>query len=141
MAIVLVNKDGTSNAKAGDIVVTGGGLYRKNEDGTSTKVGGLNTSSGTSKSYSDVLSTFSQLVGGSGGTKTVDTTTTVQPDLTVQSVDDNGLVTTTPGYDPNEYVSYKTTSSSSGLSTIMGYVILGLVGIALLDRFMNSSKK
>ena len=57
---VLVNRDGTSNAKAGDIVVTGGGLYKKNADGTSTKVGDL--SGGSTSDYNKVIEEYNNLI-------------------------------------------------------------------------------
>lgn len=57
---VLVNPDGTSNAKAGDIVVTGGGLYRKNADGSSTKIGDL--SGGSTSDYSKVIEEYNKLI-------------------------------------------------------------------------------
>lgn len=57
---VLVNRDGTSNAKAGDIVVTGGGLYKKNADGTSTKVGDL--PGGPTSDYNKVVEEYNKLI-------------------------------------------------------------------------------
>jgi hypothetical protein len=67
-----------------------------------------------------------------------------QPTVAVKEQDENGIAqVAVAGYDPTDYaVSYKTTSStSSGISNILGYVVIGLIGIALLDRFMNSSGK
>ncbi|MBR0596594.1 hypothetical protein [Sinanaerobacter chloroacetimidivorans] len=134
MAIVLVNKDGTSNAKVGDYVVTGGGVYQKTATG-SIRAMGLDTPTGSSKDYNDVVSKFASLVSGSGSSGNEKTTS--NETVKINSVDDNGIVTVA-GYDPTDYsTAYKTTSSSSGISNILGYVILGLVGIALLDRFMN----
>lgn len=147
MAIVLVNKDGSSNAKVGDYVVTGGGVYKKTATG-SVRTGDLDTSTGSSGNFSDVVAKFNSLVSGGGGsnneTKTKTTTDgTKKETVTVDSVDDNGIATVTvAGYDPADYsTSYKTTSSSSGIGTILGYAVLGLVGIALLDRFMNGKEK
>jgi TP901 family phage tail tape measure protein len=57
---VLANMDGTSSAKVGDIVVTGGGLYRKNADGTSTRVGEL--SGGNTSDYSKVIEEYNKLL-------------------------------------------------------------------------------
>ena len=56
MAILTAKPDGTSDAKAGDIVVTGGGIFRKNADGSSTKVSTLKDYIGkdTTKNYSDL---------------------------------------------------------------------------------------
>ncbi len=146
MAILMVNPDGTSNAKAGDFVVTGGGIYRKNEDGSSTKVSGIDTASGTSKNFADVVSTFNKLTGGSNQTQPVNKTAQdgkIQESFKVDAVDGNGIAkVTVQGYDPEEYqVTYKTAGSSAGIGNILGYVILGLVGIALLDRFMNGGGK
>lgn len=141
MAYVLVNPDGTSNAKPGDKVVTGGGIYEKLADGTSRLVEKL-PGIGTTKNYSDVVSAFSKLASGSGGAANNisrdDLKTTQQPDLTVDSVGANGeLKVSVAGYDPGDYnTAYKTTGGPN-LSTVMGYVVLGLVGVALLDRFMN----
>ena len=56
---MLVN-DGTRKAKAGDIVVTGGGLYKKNADGTSTKVGDL--SGGSTSDYNKVIEEYNNLI-------------------------------------------------------------------------------
>jgi len=56
---VLVNKDGTSNANVGDIVVTGGGLFKKNADGTSSKVGDL--SGGNTSDYNKVIEEYNKL--------------------------------------------------------------------------------
>jgi hypothetical protein len=151
MAILLVNKDGTSNAKAGDYVVTGGGIYQKNADGSSTKVAGLpNTATGSSKNYNDVVSAFSSLVGSSssGGSVTSGTDTahvgTTKETASVDDVDDNGIAkVTVAGYDPSDYAVYSSGSSgsSTSISTVLGYVILGLIGVALLDRFMNGGGK
>lgn len=151
MAIIMANRDGTSNAKPGDVVVTGGGLFRKNEDGPSTKIGSLNTPTGTSKNYDDVLKTYTTLTSGSGAYKPAPAPTPVP---VIKETPISGVVELEPDplFDPNEYViggnsTYGTSNSSpsttysSGLNNILGYVIVGLVGIALLDRFMNSGKK
>lgn len=147
MAIVLVNKDGTSNAKVGDLVVTGGGVYKKTESG-SIRVMGLDTATGSSKNFNDVQAKYNSLVSGavsavSNTGKTDATAGTTKETVTVDSVDDNGIASVSvAGYDPSAYSVYKTTSSSStSFSTIMGYIILGLVGVALLDRFMNGGGK
>lgn len=63
----------------------------------------------------------------------------------VDSVDDNGIVSTTvSGYDPTEYAVYNSGSISSGSSSstgssagkVAGYVIIGLLGVVLLDRLL-----
>ena len=54
---VLVGKDGKApNAKAGDTVVTGGGNFYINSDGSKTAVGGVKT-----KSYADVEKEYNRL--------------------------------------------------------------------------------
>jgi hypothetical protein len=134
MAYVLVDPSGKSNATVGDIVVTGGGLYEKLKDGTSKLVGGL-PNIGKTKNYSDVVDVFSKLA--SDGTTQDNLRETVQPDYTVKSVDDNGIATVEVlGYDPTDYTGYSA-GSSTDISTVLGYIVLGLVGVALLDRFMN----
>jgi len=135
MAYVLVNKDGTSDAKVGDLVVTGGGIYEKTAAG-SKFISGLDVviDKAKSGSYGDVLSAFS-LLSNKGAVS--DTPVAAVETVTPTSVDDNGIVSVAvDGYDPNDYA-VATSSSSAGISNIVGYVVLGLVGIALLDRFMN----
>lgn len=149
MAILMVNKDGTSSAKVGDYVVTGGGVYQKTATG-SIRVMGLDTPTGSSKNMSDVVSTFNRLTGGSSGSQSSTPVTTktpsyTQPSVSVDSIDDNGIAkVTVAGYDPTDYSVYSGGSSSSSgvnISSIMGYIVLGLVGIALLDRFMNGKER
>ncbi len=134
MAYILANPDGTSNAKTGDRVVTGGGIYEKLASGASRLVEKLDTATGTTKSYAEVMAAYVRKVsGGSTNNSTVDTTK--QPDIPVNTTGSDSTLFT-PGYDPTDYANYSTTSTS-GFGNIMGYIVLGLVGIALLDRFMN----
>jgi len=157
MAILTVNKDGTSNAKAGDYVVTGGGIFRKNADGSSTKVSTLKDYIGkdTTKNYSDlsnIASSFAahqSVIGGvsasvsSSSTKNVakDTQKAAKEDTyTPTSVDDNGIMSGIVGFTPVDY-STGSTASSDGINKVVGYIVLGLVGLAVLDRFVNKGAK
>ena len=88
-------------------------------------------------------------VSGGGGSTTGTTTPTV-------TTNGNGVLNLAPDplFDPSEYVvggtgvygtangnSYSTTTSgnTSTVNKLLGYVIVGLVGLALLDKFVNSS--
>ena len=140
MALIIANRDGTSNAKAGDTVVTGGGLYVKNEDGTSKFLSPLPTATGKTGSYDVVQSVFNSLNKNIGTTKKNGAIVPVAADQNVV-VDTpwNYDSFTTPDYDPSDYAS-PSGSSVSG-STIAGYIIVGLVGLAVLDHFVGGSKK
>lgn len=151
MAILLVDpKTGRAdNAKPGDYVVTGGGIYQKTETG-SVWVGGIDTPTGTSKSFSDVVATYNRLISGGGGStkkeeKAAVTTKQLQDDLEITGVDDNGILSVS-GYDPTIFPVYIPMDSSGGnaasvdFGNIAGYVILGLVGIALLDRIIGGGR-
>ena len=132
MAYILANPDGTSNAKTGDKVVTGGGIYEKLASGASRLIEKLDTATGTTKNYAEVMAAYVRKIGGTNiGT----TDPTKQPDIPIDATGNSSGIFT-PGYDPTAYTNYGTTNTA-GLSSIMGYVVLGLVGIALLDRFMN----
>lgn len=139
MAIVLVNKDGTSNAKVGDIVVTGGGVYRKTETG-SEYIGGLDTKSGKSSNYADVVRNFGIFEKAYTGSS-----------ASVDAVDPNGIATVTPSgteYRPKDYLTNAASSytnegsaKSSGLENIIGYALLFFIGVALLEKFFSSGSK
>ena len=158
MAVIVVNPDGSSNAKAGDTVITGGGIYRKNDDGTSTKIEGLSSFIGknTTGDYSQ-LSKIAQSYaaressrGGSSSNSYVDYGTSSGKEITAasndtyvaQAVDQNGIIsgTTIQGFTPVNYSS-GSASSSSGINKIVGYIVLGLVGLAILDRFVSGGGK
>lgn len=137
MAYVLVDRDGKHNAKVGDFVVTGGGVFEKTPTG-SRFISGLDSyiGKGTTKSYSDVVAAFSKASGGGYYQPTQ-----IAPQEVVKpvGVDENGIVSATvDGYDPGDYA--VSSSGSGGISNIVGYIVLSLVGIALLDRFMNKGK-
>lgn len=155
MAIVLVNKDGTSNAKAGDYVVTGGGVYYKNPvTGNTDRVSGLDTSTGSSGNFNDVISKFNSLINNSSSnssSSSSNTSTNTSAGSVVSNTGSKGVVELAPDplFNPNEYMTggntyYGTASgttnstATSGLNKIIGYAVVGLVGIALLDKFMNS---
>lgn len=156
MAIKIANPDGTSNAKPGDVVITGGGIFKKNEDGSSTKLESLNDFIGkaTTKNYSDLskiaesYAARESVRGGSSSNSKVDYSngSEVKPSkeetYKPTAIDDNGILTgQIVGFTPIDYSDSSRTGSSSGVNKILGYVIVGLVGLALLDRFMNPKKK
>lgn len=140
MALIIANKDWTSNAKPGDTVVTGGGLYVKQADGTSKFLSPLPIAGGKTGSYDVVQSVFSSLNKNIGIDKTVKAIVPVAADQP-QVVDTNWNYDSFTGseYDPSDYAA----PSSSGVSgsTIAGYIIVGLVGLAVLDRFIGGSPK
>ena len=141
MNILMANKDGSSSAKVGDYVITGGGIYEKTATG-SRFVESLKSYIGSDKtsSYEVVRGIYNNVVGNYSKSAPV----------TAEKIDDNGIVTVAPvadpaasvnsaAYDPAAYVS----TGGSGLSgsEIAGYVIIGLVGLAVLDRFVGGSGK
>lgn len=146
--ILTVNKDGTSNAKAGDYVVTGGGIFRKEADGSSTKVSSLKDYIGkdTTKNYNDlkgVAQSFAahQGVGGISGTVSSGKTAaaskpTKEEKYTPTMVDDNGIMSGIVGFTPVDY-STGSAASSAGANKVVGYVVLGLVGLVVLDRLLD----
>lgn len=151
MAILTAKPDGTSDAKAGDIVVTGGGIFRKNADGSSTKLSTLKDYIGkdTTKNYSDLkgvaqsFQAHQSVIGGVSGTvsnssgKTAAAAKPAKEDkYTPTSVDDNGIMSGIVGFTPVDY-STGSTASSDGINKVVGYIVLGLVGLAVLDRFVN----
>ena len=126
-------------AKAPDYTITK--LMQEREDkikseGLSGKVPGTDTIVSYAKS---LLST----VTGGGNTVVGGADPVIKPAV-------NGVVELAPDplFNPNEYImggnaSYGTASgttnstASSGLNKIIGYVVVGLVGIALLDKFVS----
>ena len=156
MAILTAKPDGTSNAKAGDIVVTGGGIFRKNADGSSTKISTLKDYIGkdTTKNYSDLkgvaqsFQVHQSVIGGVSGTVSSNssskTAAAVKPakedKYTPTSVDDNGIMSGIVGFNPVDY-STGSSASSSGVNKVVGYIVLGLIGLAVLDRFLNGRTK
>lgn len=153
MAVIVANPDGSSSAKAGDTVITGGGIYRKNADGSSTKIEGLREFIGSDKTkdYSQLskiaesYATRERVRGGSPAAAEVssrrDTTPAANDTYYASSVDANGIVSGVTGFTPVDYSSGSASGSSAGLNKVLGYVILGLVGLAILDRFVGGGGK
>ena len=156
MAILKANPDGTSNAKAGDIVVTGGGIFQKNADGTSTKLESLKDfiGSDTTKDYG-ILDTIVNSYKARQGTVTetakeaienlgasvIPETPLIQSDKQYNAtVDANGIVDIS-GYNPQNYASYESGSGDGTGEKILGIVVLSLVGIVILDRWLNKPYK
>ncbi len=141
MAFILQGKNGTNNAQIGDFVVTGGGVFQKTENG-SVKISDLK--GGNTGSYADLVSKFSKhysdSAGISGSGRNIADSNILNPTPSPEidydlGVDNNGIAML--GYDPNQYVAAYSSSSStsSTLNTIFGYVIVGLVGLVVLNRF------
>lgn len=144
MAILMANKDGTSNAQPGDIVVTGGGVYQKGKAGEkSILIGGLDTVSGKTGQIADVIRNYNNIVSGQQilpAGRGADKLQTEQARaeaaareaaLTPAPALSTGIV----GFNPNEYVS-SGGGSTSGAS-FGGYAIVALVGIVLLDKLLK----
>lgn len=137
MALLMANPDGSSNAVAGDVVVTGGGVFQKT-DGDSVLLGTLEQWLGkrTTGSYAEVEKAFRKAKASGDYTKNIGTSKAmngvVPESVGAISYDVNG-VGTVSGFDATSYVPKTSTAGS----TIVGYIVLSLVGIALLDRFMN----
>lgn len=164
--ILLPNKDGSSAANVGDIVVTGGGIFEKtatgsvrrtdleSQTGYSGGVGNYSTLSNTV--YNTVRSAIqgtSSLTntGGGGGnnsgtsdtpTPNVDASSSQQPQDINVNYDVNGIgyldgVDGIEGYNPYAYTDYSSGGSSETISNFFGYVLLGLVGLVILDRIVG----
>jgi len=148
MAYVLVNKDGTSNAKVGDYVVTGGGVYQKTESG-SVKVDSLPTPTGKTTDYSVVQSVYNQIVNATGQkssqSNTPQKTTSgggeLIPVITPKAVDVNGIVSV-DSYDPYDYgyADDYYSRAPTGIGKVIGYAVLGLIGLVVLDRVMMGGR-
>lgn len=101
------------------------------------KIKALNMSedqAGSTKALKDYLS----IISGSSSNKSKSEQTIVKPD-------EKGVVEVDPGYkfDPDDFWPSTNTSnsnvatSSSGINKIIGYVIIGLIGIAILDKIVG----
>lgn len=140
MALIIANKDWTSNAKPGDTVVTGGGLYVKQADGSSKFLSPLPTATGKTGSYEVLQGIYKSLNVNIGTNKNSSPVVPVAADRNeVIDTSWNYDSFTTPEYDPGDYAA----ASGSGVSgsTIAGYIIVGLVSLAVLDRFVGGSPK
>lgn len=164
MAILLIEegKNTSSDAKVGDIVVTGGGIWEKTSSGSvrrtdleastgySGKVGNYNTlatevfgkvkSSLEKTGYSPVTNRDTT----PAPVKTTDPapgTTTDAPDSSDNydvNYDLNGIGYIS-GFDPGMYATSTASggSGTEGAKTILGYVVLALIGLVILDRFIG----
>ena len=149
MAILKANPDGTSNAKEGDFVVTGGGVFQKTSNGSIpvTNAAGENilkdlvgvTKTG-SNAVVDAAYTLLNNIAAKGGTSTAPK---------AQSPVDQVLNDTTVFDSYTNYDSFTTPSADSSalysgqkinLSNIMGYVIVGLVLLVVLDKLIGGGK-
>lgn len=168
--ILLVNDDNKApaSAKVGDLIVTGGGIYRmtanggvrdeeaEKASGYSGGVGNYNTLA--TEIYNKVRTSLSSSGGKSGGssggtsdtptpTPNVDASNSQQPQDINVNYDVNGIgyldgVDGIEGYNPYDYVNYSPSGSSSEtISNFFGYVLLGLVGLVILDRIVAGGGK
>lgn len=150
MAFLIANKDGTSNAQPGDTVITGGGLYVKQADGSSKFLSPLPTATGKTGSYEVLQGIYKSLnvnIGTKGGSLGALTKDGKLIPGTGFKYDQNEVIDTSwnydsftsPEYNPSDYAA----ASGSGVSgsSIAGYIIVGLVGLAVLDRFVGGSPK
>lgn len=143
MAILLANKDGTSNAKPGDVVVTGGGIFRKNEDGTSTKVQALPTYGGKTSDYNIVTNIWREMTGTGGDYIPTSTAPKAQSPID-QALNDTQVFDSVTNYDsfttPSAGSSALYTGQKINFSNIMGYIIVGLVLLVVLDKLIGGGK-
>ena len=163
MAYYIVNDNGKapSSAKVGDIIVTGGGLYEKTATG-SVRRQDLEDSTGysTTGSYKSVVDTYNRITGKSSGGSSGSTTTTNDPtpgpagttNVTTETIPDsaggtnlnvgydvNGIGNIT-GFNPNSYGTSSggiSTDTSNTVKNVLGYLILGIIGLVLLDRALG----
>lgn len=129
MSILMVKPDGTSNAKAGDYVVTGGGIFYKNADGSSTKVDSLpgniaptgkTTSYKTVQAAYDMIANATGLGGGLGTSDGSKRNESIAPGVgETANVDP---VTYVSGYETPDY-SYMTTASTGGSSSTLSVIV------------------
>lgn len=148
MAYILANKDGTSNAKVGDVVVTGGGLYEKTATG-SKYIGGLTSAVKKTSDYNELSKIYQDNYGGwigsgsgsSGGTNpptpqpdAAPETPTPAPEVEDVTFDANGIGYLN-GFDMSYYPTYPTGSGS--LKNFFGYILLGLIALVILERLVD----
>lgn len=146
MAVLIANKDGTSNAKAGDIVITGGGIFKKKADGTSEFINPLPTSTGKTSDYNVLTGIYNQMSGKGSSAAAPATPVVTQP---VTNPIDQVLGDTTVFDSYTNYDSFTTPGTGSSalysgqkinFSNIMGYVIVGLVLLVVLDKLIGGGK-
>lgn len=165
--ILLVNDNdkAPASAKVGDLIVTGGGIFKMTENGgvrdteaekASGYFGGVgNYNTLATEVYNKVRTSLSSgrsggsSGGSSGGTSdtptptpNVDASNSQQPQDINVNYDVNGIgyldgVDGIEGYNPYDYVNYSSGGSSETISNFFGYVLLGLVGLVILDRIVG----
>ena len=144
MAILLANKDGTSNAKPGDVVVTGGGIFRKNEDGTSTKMQALPTYGGKTSDYNIVTNIWREMTGTGGDYIPTNTAPKAQSPVD-QVLNDTTVFDSYTNYDsfttPGTGSAPVFTGSKINFGNLFGYIIVGLVLLVILDKLMMGGGK
>jgi len=151
MAIYTVGSDGKAPAGAlpGDQIVTGGGIYEIGPDGSGNKIADLSGLIGKATTGSSVdVARAAQILRGQNGNSSASMVSGTAPAAVVGSakpetgyisdVDINGIGEISD-YNPGDYAS--STASSTAWGNVVGYIVLALIGIALLDRFMNKGKK
>lgn len=164
MAIIKVNPDGSSNAKVGDWVVTGGGVFEKTATGSVQvkNAAGENIlkdliGASTTKSSAVVDAAYNLLTTGrTSGSKTTTPApvytapapVVVKPTVPASNVIDEVLNNTevfdsATNYDSFTTPSYDLSSGASGtlnLSKIGGYAVVGLVLIVVLDKLIGGGR-
>lgn len=148
MAIILVNKDGTSNAKPGDSVVHGGGITTINKDGSKTTkpLPGV----GTTKNYNTVVDVMNSMTKNesswaTGGSNRGSSNSQRQSAVEMYDSEENYDNFTSGmqlNFDPMAAINGSTPdygSAGNGLnaSKIVGYGIVALVLIAVLDKLIG----
>lgn len=153
MAIFTVGSDGKAPAGAqpGDQIVTGGGIYEIGPDGSGNKIADLSGLIGKATTGSSVdVARAAQILRGqsagssggamTGGVSAAAVVGSAQPETGfVGNIDVNGIGEITD-YNPADYGGSSATTSASW-GNVIGYIVLALVGIAVLDRFMNKGRK
>lgn len=147
MAYVLANADGTSNAKVGDVVVTGGGLYEKTATGSKYLGGVEGLAGGKTKSYSELKDAFSKNYGGwigggssggSGGSNNGGNNPTPAPEPDIDATEDVNGIWYLNGFDFQGAPTYTSSGdSSAAVKNFFGYIILGLIALVILDRAIS----
>jgi hypothetical protein len=149
MAILKANPDGTSNAQPGDFVVTGGGVFQKTSNGSIpvTNAAGENilkdlvgvTKTG-SNAVVDAAYTLLNNIAAKSGTNTAPK---AQSPID-QVLNDTQVFDSVTNYDsfttPGSGSSALYTGQKINFSNIMGYIIVGLVLLVVLDKLIGGGK-